>query len=175
MGTERQLWTMRPDKFTSLKYFASPEALIQRALDYFKWCDDNPMYKTEQIKKPGPPLQLPDGTIVPGETLIEIPVKRPYTNKGFCLFCGVNDEYFNNFIAQHKSEAEKEVQAEWLEAIRDIKSAIANQQYEGAASGFFQSNIVARMIGLAEKTENKVEANVAVKEVFKLGDTEFEW
>lgn len=171
MASEQQLWTKRPGVYEAAKFFESADAMYKRCLEYFKWCDDNPMYKAEQLKKPGPPMVI-DGHVVPGETMIEIPMKRPYTNKGLCIFLGVNEKYFNTFVNKHKSEYDKIRLSDWLMVIDFVKDTIANQQYEGAAAGFFNGNIVGRMIGLADKSE--VEVKQETRQIFKIGDKEFE-
>lgn len=171
MANEQQLWTKAPGRYESNRFFESADHMYRRCLDYFKWCDDNPMYKTEQLKKAGPPMVV-NGTVIPGETLCELPQKRPYTNKGLCIFLGCNEKYFNTFVAKHKGEKEKEKVADWLHVIDFVKDVIANQQYEGAAAGFFNGNIVGRMIGLADKSE--VEVKQETRQIFKIGDKEFE-
>lgn len=168
---ENQLWKQIKDPDQGNKSFKSANALWKRSLEYFEWCDNNPFYKSEQLKKPGTGMVVGD-KFIPGETLVDMPVKRPYTLKGLCIFLGVNEKYFNTFVRKHEVKEIKVDRSDWLEVIAKIKDIVGNQQYEGAAAGFFQANIVARMLGLADKTEAKNETTV--KEVIKIGDQEFE-
>jgi hypothetical protein len=170
---ERQIWK-HFNKLSSEATFDSPDSMWKAAKEYFEWCDSNPMYRSEQLKKPGQPIQLPDGRVVPGETLVELPIKRPYTKKGLCIFLGVNQSYFRTFEDKHrKNPVAAERTKEWLQCIDLIYDVIENQQFEGATSGFFNAMIISRQLGLADKSEVDTKVT-SVKEVFKIGDKEFE-
>lgn len=174
---EAQIYDSLDRKKFGRKAFESADHLYRRALEYFQWCDTHPMYRTEQLKKPGPPLKMPDGSTVPGETLVEIPLKRPYTMGGLCIYLGVHSSYFRNFESKRREGRAPTAKyipiggddEEFLEVIDFIKESVYTQQYEGAVAGQFQANIVARGIGLADKTEID-QRTTEVKEVFKIGD-----
>lgn len=55
---------------------------------------------------------------------------------------------------------------EYVGIIRVIDGEIFTQQYDGAAAGVYQQNIIARRLGLVEKAETKTE--VTIKET-KIG------
>ena len=179
MATEAQLWKVagKPDLGKHKKAFESPQAFLDKAFRYFEWCDEHSQYREEQAKKI-PDSIMVDGHIIPGDPLIQIPVKRPYTEAGLCIFCGVNTRWMSTFEQKHRNQGCKVDGSEdetnlWLEALGHVRDIIKNQQYEGAAAGFFKEGIVARMIGLADKQE--VNTTITeVKEYFEIGGKKFQ-
>jgi hypothetical protein len=180
MATEAQLWKVagKPDLGNERKKaFATPQIFLDKAFEYFKFTDENFFYRIEQAKKIPDGLVMPDGRVVPGDPLIELPVRRPYTEGGLCVFCGVNPRWLSTFEQKHRNQGMttgvEERDNLWLDAIDYVKGVIRNQQYEGAAAGFFKENIVGRMIGLADKQE--IETTVIdKKEYFEIGGKKFE-
>ncbi len=127
--------------------FKTGEDMLDAAEEYAQWCEDNPLYKSEWKDK----------------GLEEIPLRRPYTLIGFCLFCGVNSVYFAQF---KKSSAGKK--GDFPKVIATIEEMIYNQKYEGAAVGHFKENLIARDLqlhdaqaiahtGIPDKTITQVE------------------
>lgn len=70
---------------------------------------------------------------------------RPYTLSGLCFYLGCNEAYFRQF--------EKEANKDFSTVINDIKTVIETQQFEGASVGAFNANIIARKLGLSDKTD----------------------
>jgi hypothetical protein len=71
---------------------------------------------------------------------------RPFTKEGFALACGLSG--WDVIESWKKREG-------FMEVITRIDKYIYNQKFEGAAAGFLNPNIIARDLGLAEKTDNK--------------------
>lgn len=115
----------RPRKYT-------PDELWETACKYFEWCDAHPWTKYEAIKSGADAGKL-----------IEIPLKIPYTLEGLCFFCGVEE----NFLRSNK-----ENNGEYSTVVKQIYKVIEGQQFTGASVGAFNSNIIARKLGLVEKT-----------------------
>jgi hypothetical protein len=133
---KNQFWKLR-SKHGRDKLFSSPELLWQEACKYFDWCDKNPWIKNDVVK----------GGEAAG-TPLETPTARPYTLTGLCLFLRCNTAYFRIFKAQ-ASEADEDFNT----VITEIEETIETQQFEGAAVGAFNANIIARKLGLSERTE----------------------
>ena len=120
------------------KAFDTPEALWEVAVKYFKWCDDNPWEKVEAIKS--------------GEwagKMINIPTQRPYSISGFLIYAGVGRNYWTQFKQRKNIE-------EYEEVIERIEMIIETQQFEGAAVGAFNVNIIMRKLGMSEQQEINV-------------------
>lgn len=114
----------------------TPETLWDKAKEYFEWCLASPWFKKEAIK----------GGDAAG-TIIEIPTAKPFTLKGFSLFAGISFQTFENY-------SKKEGYVDITTRIREI---CYTQKFEGAAVGAFNANIIARDLGLSEKSEIQVE------------------
>lgn len=136
-----------PLKFT-------PDELWGRSLEYFEWCDNNPEYRIEMLKKP-----IWEEDLFTGEMVlvhyIQIPIKNAYLLSGLCLWLGVNKNYFTDFIDRMKEDEPKHIA--FARVVRAILLIIESQQVQGGLNGTLNANLVARLQGIAEKreTENK--------------------
>jgi hypothetical protein len=116
--------------------------LVLQAQAFFQWCDENPRYRTEIIKH-----KLSWDTV-------DIELKRPYTLSGLCMHLGVSQGYLRQTKADlvERLEAGRitEAQLQVLAAIEWVYQIVFTDQIEGAASGQYNANIVARLNGLAD-------------------------
>lgn len=146
-----QFWKLR-NKHGRDKLFASPELMWKAACEYFEWCEANPWLRMEQIKQPGKGYSDPEtGEYVPPKYVLPIPTARPFTMHGLCLYLGCNTAYFRQF-----KDALPEGELEFSTVITRIEETVYQQKFEGAAVGAFNANIIARDLGLAEKTHSTV-------------------
>lgn len=136
-----QLWKLR-SKHGRDKLFASPDLLWQSACEYFQWVEENPLYETKPMVVSG---GFGQGSSV---EMAQIPVKRPYTMHGLCIYLGCTTDYFRSFKSQERKDSD-----DFITVIKQIEQVIYNQKFEGAASGFFNANIIARDLGLKEQTD----------------------
>lgn len=175
MGEEKGIIKNSKDSFGKFsKYFESPMALLQRAYDYIEWCENNPLYKTEQLNKVGKGTVMEDGTYIPPETMVEMPLVRAPTLQGFAVqFCGVSSQYFYDLRMHIKEGRVKDIDGNWLNVLDMIRDLIFDKQYANAAAGKLDGRIVSRYLGLADKVETKTEVKTT-KEVIVIGGKEFE-
>lgn len=127
-----QWWKLR-SKHGRDKLFESPELLWEAACEYFKWCDDNPW------------LAVKSGTNSSGSFHEERPTERPYSLAGLFLYIGCSDNWLREF--------KKVCNQDFLRVIEQIELTIQKQQWEGATVGAFKENIIARTLGLQDKTD----------------------
>lgn len=132
---ENQLWKLR-HKHGRDKIFATAEDLLKAAAEYFELVDESPMYAYEPV----------------GGVLQQVPKKRPYTIWGLCGYFGTNSNYWNEFRRNNSGNPE------FSGAIQAIDEVIRRQKFEGAASGFFNANFIARDLEMADKM-NTTNAN----------------
>lgn len=139
-----QLWQLR-SKDGRDKEFSSPLDLWKRGCEYFDWQDNNPFIKEEWKSFGGV------------ATRVETRVLKPYTLIGMCIFLNVSSSYFRTFksIAKKKiaENTDLDVNTDFLTVIEKLEEIIYNQKFEGAASNFLNSNIIARDLGLSDKRE----------------------
>ena len=117
------------------KLFETPELLLKSAEEYFDWCDENPWITSETTQS------------TKDESIKEKPTQRPYSKSGWYHYIGCSE----NWLSEFKKNCSKD----FLGVIEQIENFIATQQWEGATVGAFNANIIARTLGLTDKSEVK--------------------
>lgn len=129
-----QYYLIRSKDGREKKY--SPQGLVKVANEYFQWCIDNPLQE-EVIQK---------RKISRDEEVIEkhqLSKMRAFSLEGFCNYAQIVVNTFKNY----------EEDQDFLIVTTRIREIIDKQQFEGAASGFLNANIIARKLGLTDKQE----------------------
>ena len=111
--------------------FEDPIKLWEAAVEYFVYTDKRVIKKQDYVGK--------DAIKVYRE------FSPPYTITGLCVDLGISLDTWINYKKR----------SDFLDIINDIEQIIYSQKFEGAAAGVYNANIIARDLGLAEKTENK--------------------
>lgn len=125
-----QFWKLR-SKHGRDKLFETPELLWEAASEYFESTDSRKWVKKDWVGK--------DAFEVERET------ETPYTLSGMCLYFDCSREWWNKFKNSERPE--------FLQVITRIENIIFTQKFEGAAVGAFNANIIARDLGLSDKSE----------------------
>ncbi len=86
-------------------------------------------------------------------------IERPLSWVNFKTYLYKNHGIGFSTMEDYKAN-KNDVYAEYSEIIRVIDGIIFGQQYDGAATGVYQQNIVARRLGLSDKTDAKVDLTV---------------
>lgn len=142
--TGNQFWKLR-SKHGRDKLFASPDLLWESACEYFEACEENPYHKSEA-------KTVNIGDYQSKIEIAKLPVLRPFTIHGLCIFLRCNTKYFNDFVDSIKGK-EDELSKGFSEVITRIRDTIYDQKFSGAAAGFFNANIIARDLGLKDQTD----------------------
>ena len=106
--------------------------MLERAIEYFKWCEDNPLGEHKIFAQ--------QGAIVDGE----VKHRRPYTQAGLCVYLGISEDTWRNY---------RDKKPEYFEVTKLITDAMYDQKFSGASAGIFNANIIARDLGLKDKIE----------------------
>lgn len=138
-----QFWKLR-SKHGRDKLFETPQLLWEAACEYFKWCEDNPI-EAEDNK----------GT----KNLNKVKFARPFTKEGFFLYVGVSDNWLSEF--------KKTASEDFLEVIHKIELIIRKQKLEGGIVGIYNANIIARDLGLSDKSTVEQNNIIEYKNVSK--------
>lgn len=109
----------------------TPESFLEKANEYFQWCEDNPLEAQEIVKYRD------------SHTKDTVSKLRPFTIEGFAIYADICTKTFYNY----------ESRPEFLHIVTRIKEIIRNQKFEGAASGFFNPSIIARDLGLRDNQD----------------------
>jgi hypothetical protein len=139
-----QFWKLR-SKHGRDRLFQTAEDLWTAACEYFQWCDDNPFHKAEA-------KTINIGDYQSQVEIVKLPVMRPYTLHGLCSYLDCNVDYFSHFETDLKGKVGDNYE-DFRRVITRIREVIYNQKFSGAASGFFNANIISRDLGLADKKE----------------------
>lgn len=126
------------------KLFETPEKLWDAACEYFQDIVDNPLKKQEA-------KVVNVGNYESEVQIVTLDVMKPFTLSGLCRYLGCDDSYFRSFKAQERKNKD-----DYIAVIMRIEQIIYEQKFTGAASGFFNANIIARDLGL---TDNKAVAH----------------
>ena len=130
-----KFWKLR-SKHGRDKLFTTPELLWQAACEYFQWCEDHPLYETRGFAYQG---------VVTKEVF---PKMRAMTLSQLCFYLHCNEAYFRTFKRQ-LPEGEKDFNT----VIHDIEKTIYDQKFQGASADLLNANIIARDLGLKERTD----------------------
>lgn len=137
-----QFWKLRSTHGRN-KLFETPELLWAAACEYFEWCVKHPLKEQKVFHSNGHIEKA------------EVNKKRPFTLTALCFYLNANEAYFRQFKSG-LSNSDKDFST----VIADIEAIIYNQKFEGAATGFFNANIIARDLGLKDKSEVSGEINL---------------
>ena len=89
--------------------------------------------------------------------MAEVPKMRPFTLEGFCNYADIVINTFKNYekLLEEKENSYKENKEvrDFLIVTSRIRQIIDNHQFEGAAAGFLNPNIIASKLGLINKQE----------------------
>ena len=113
------------------RIFKTPEELGEKANEYFQWCIENPFLKQEIVKYRD------------DHTKDSVEIMRPFSLEGLCNYLGIVRNTFKNYKKRD----------DFLIVTHAIQQIIDTQQFEGAAAGLFNSNIIARKLGLIDSQD----------------------
>jgi len=131
MAARKTCYKSRDKDGREIRY-ESPGSLMAQACKYFDWCDNNPWYKAELIRS---------GARV-GE-IVELPVARPYTVEGLCVFCGISMKTFRQY----------ESDTAFGEVAAHLKTVISQQQLEGEIVGVYNTSILLKMQNIVKEED----------------------
>ena len=125
-----QCWMLRLKHGLDGK-FKTPEEILENFEQYVQWAEENPLIEVDFRGKDA--------------TEVRLPKKRLLTKEGFALACGFAS-WGNLSTYKQKSEG-------FAKVFTRIEQAIYTSKLEGAASGLFNHNIIARDLGLMNQEQ----------------------
>lgn len=111
--------------------FASADDMWAAACEYFEWVDDNPLYEDKVTSFQGVNTHEP------------VAKMRAMTQAGLLIFLDISKETWGDY---RKREGFSDVTAR-------IDEIIYSQKFAGAAADLLNASIIARDLGLADKSE----------------------
>lgn len=127
-----QYWKLiDPDNIGRDPEFSTPNDLWERCKEYFEWIDSTPIIETESTTSQGKTV-----------TVKEKEHAKPYTWEGLYAYLGIC-----NLDHYKKKKAFSGI-------ISHISNIIYSNKFEGASAGLFNSNIIARDLGLKDSKDH---------------------
>ena len=120
--------------------FKKPEEIWENFMQYVQWAEENPLIEVDFRGKDA--------------MRVEIPKKRVLTKDGFALACGFSC-WATLAVYRNKSE-------DFNKVFTRVEEAIRLQKFEGASSGFFNHNIIARDLGLMNQEQMTVQMHEVI-------------
>lgn len=111
--------------------FESPEQLWDACCEYFEWNESNPLWEVKSYQYQGVPVQD------------QIPKMRAMTKEGLCNFLDISVRCWDGYRSRE----------DFVPVTTRVEETIRRQKFEGAAAEFLNANIIARDLGLADKSE----------------------
>lgn len=123
--------------FRGIRKFENPQELWEAACLYFQWVYDNPLYEVKAFSFQG---------VV---TMEPIPKMRAMTMAGLCFFLGITRGTFQKWGDAYGPDYREDL-APVLLTIREV---IYEQKFTAAAADLMNAGLIARDLGLSDKTE----------------------
>lgn len=124
--------------------FPDADTLWDACCEYFAWVEANPLKEAQAFAYQG------------SVTVHELNKMRAMTVAGLCIFLDISQQAWGEY-------REREGFGEVTSRVDDI---IRTQKFEGASAGLLNANIIARDLGLADKSE--VAGNLTLQPVINL-------
>jgi hypothetical protein len=128
--TGNQFWKARSSHGRS-PIFASTDSLWEGACEYFEWVEQNPLWESKPFAFQG---------VVTVEAL---PKMRAMTISGLCIFLDIARRTWDEYKGRD----------DFLPVVTRIEEIIRTQKFEGASADLLNPNIIARDLGLSDKSE----------------------
>ena len=111
--------------------FATPDALWAAASEYFEWVEANPLYEARPFAYQG---------ITKIESIAKM---RAMTISGLCIFLDIDRTTWFDYCQRE----------DFTSITTRVEEIIRTQKFEGASADLLNPNIIARELGLADKSE----------------------
>jgi len=112
------------------------EELLEACFDYFEWVEANPLKEGKVFQYEGKPVHT------------EVKKMRAMTKSGLCVFLGCSRSTWEDYGKKD----------DFSDIVELVNECIRDQKFSGAAAGLLNANLVARELGITEKSEVEVAA-----------------
>jgi len=126
--------------------FSSPEQLWNAATEYFQWVEDNPLMETKLFAYQG---VVHEGVVAK---------MRAMTIQGMCIYLDISTQGWREYKAKPDFSAICEA----------VESVIYQQKFAGASADLLNASIIARELGLADKSELTGKDGAPIETVTKI-------
>lgn len=121
------------------RIFGNPEEFAEAINSYFEFVENNPLKEGQLMKAK---INRDEEEV----KVYKLSKLRAMSLQGLCSFLGINTDTFYEY----------EKKAGFTAIATHARQIMFAQKFEGAAAGLLNSSIIARELGLVDKTEQKV-------------------
>jgi hypothetical protein len=111
--------------------FPSPDVLWDVCSEYFAWVEENPLWESKPFAFQG---------VV---TVEPMPKMRAMTISGLCIYLDISKQAWSEYRQRE----------DFGDVTHKVEEIIRTQKFEGASADLLNANIIARDLGLADKSE----------------------
>lgn len=111
--------------------FATPDDLWTACVEYFEWCETHPLHEEKVFNGK-------DGIVK-----ATIAKMRAMTISGLCLYLDIDRKTWDAYRGR----------SDFTHIVTRAEEVIRDQKFSGAAADLLNANIIARDLGLADKSE----------------------
>ncbi len=126
-----KFWEARSSHGANPK-FEHASDLWDAALEYFEWIERNPLHEAKVVTAGGK------------AKVMSLPKMRAMTITGLCVFLDIALSTWRDWKANREDLSD---------VITRVEQIIRTQKFEGAAADLLNANIIARELGLADRSE----------------------
>ncbi|WP_373031624.1 terminase small subunit [Sulfurovum sp.] len=134
-----QFWKAR-SKHGRNKIFSDDDVLWEACQEYFQWVVDNPLQEEKVFCHQG------------NVTKTSLDKMRAMTIGGLCTFLDIDQTTWTEY-KKHK---------DFSSVCTRVEQIIKDQKFAGAAADMLNPSIIARDLGLADKTDSNVKASYTI-------------
>jgi hypothetical protein len=145
-----KFWLAR-SKHGREKIISCPKVLWESCCEYFEWVEANPLWENKVAQFQGCVVDMP------------VAKMRAMTLSGLCLFLGINQETWRQWRSSEDQD--------FIGVLREAEEVIYNQKFAGAAADLLNANIIARDLGLTDKSQLEHSGSIDLN---KMSDEELE-
>lgn len=125
-----EFWKVRT-KHGRSKIFSTPEQLWDACCEYFEWVESHPLWEEKATQFQGKFIKD------------KVSKMRAMTIEGLYFYLKINKTTW--YVYRERKE--------FKDVIHEAEQVIYSQKFAGAAADLLNANIIARDLGLADKTE----------------------
>lgn len=130
MGAVRDYQQLK--NWTGYRLFLTATDFVRAATEYFQWVDEHPLLEDVVAFYQGDECRADRSRM------------RPYTKQGLATHLNIPVSRIDSY---------KKKGGEWADVVDIIETVLYQQKFEGAAAGLLNATIIARDLGLAERSE----------------------
>ena len=125
--------------------FSSPEQLWEACCEYFEWVEQNPLYESKPFAYQG---------VVVQEAVAKM---RAMTISHLCIFLDISMPCWLDYKKKK----------DFSNIVNNVEEIIRTQKLQGAAADLLNANIIARDLGLADKSDVNARVTMSHEEWLK--------